>query len=218
LKHTISLKTKNVIGSLTLSVATALALGGCAGPGDEQSSETPQAQETQNKILTIEEKSEGQYVIVDEALTDGPNKAIIHDLNGTTRVLNEEEMKELAAAEMTKVENGTSNLTAPPKEEDEGFGMGEMLLAGAAGALLGGLAASALSNNQNYQANQDRYNQSPAYQERRMNSMGGMGGGGKTAPSSSTSKQNFFGGSSSSSTTSSTTSTTKSSSSSFFGG
>jgi hypothetical protein len=187
LKHLISLKSKNVIGSLTLTVATAIS--GCASPEDEQNNQPAEnPQETGNKILTIEEKAEGKYVIVDEAPTSGPNKAIITDINGTTRVLNEQQMQEFAQAEMNKVESGTSNLTAPPtQEQDDGLGMGELLLAGAAGALLGGLAANALSNNSNYQANQQRYNQSSSFQSR----MGGTGGG-RTTSSTTTSKQNFF--------------------------
>jgi hypothetical protein len=211
MKHSISLKSKNVIGSLTIGVATALLSGGCASP--EDTSATEQNVENQNKILTLQEKAPGQYVIVDEAPTTGPNKAIINDLNGSTRVLNEAEMQKFAEEEAQKVENGTSNLTAENPPQSEGLSMGEVLLAGAAGALLGSVIGNMLSNNNNYQNNQQRYNQSSAYQSR----MGGSTTGGK-ASSSTTSKQSFFGGSSTSSTSSSSTSGTKSSSSSFFGG
>jgi hypothetical protein len=115
-KHIVSLKSKQVIGSLTLGVITALSTG-CASPEENKPAET-QA-EAQNKILTIEEKAPGQYVIVDESPTTGANKAIITDLNGTTKVLNEAEMQQFAQAEMQKVESGTSNLTAenPPARE-----------------------------------------------------------------------------------------------------
>ena len=214
MRHLISIHSKRVLGTLTLSVATILANGGCASP--EENSEQQQNQEAQNKILTIEEKEPGKYVIVDEAPTSGPSKAIITDLNGTTRVLNEEEMKKFAEEEFKKVENGTSNLTSSNPPEDEGFSLGEVLLAGAAGALLGGVVGNMLANNQNFQANQQRINHSSAYQSR-------MGGSSKKINSQGVSKQSFFGSrSSSSSSTSSGINLQKSSSStsrsSFFGG
>jgi hypothetical protein len=214
MKHLISLNSKNVIGTLTVAVATAIS--GCASPESEDGNTQAENPQTGNKILTIEEKAEGKYVIVDEAPTSGPNKAIITDLNGTTRVLNEQEMQEFAQAEMNKVENGTSNLTAPPQQqaEDDGLGMGELLLAGAAGALLGGLAANALSNNSNYQANQQRYNQSPAYQSR----VGGASGANR-ANSPKTSKESFFNNNKPASTSSTSTGTGSGKSSGFsFGG
>jgi len=215
MKHFISINSKNVIGSLTISVATALSMGGCASSEDNSNSE--KEAQAQNKILTIEEKAPGQYVIVDEAPTSGPNKAIITDLNGTTRVLNEAEMQKFAEEEMKKVENGTSNLTSSNPPESEGLSMGEVLLAGAAGALLGSVVGNMLSNNQNFQANQQRYNQSPSFQSR---SLGSSSKTTKTTPS----KQSFFGSRSSSQSSSSSSkvnlskSPSSSSRSSFFGG
>ncbi len=219
MRHFISTKSKRVIGSLTLGVATALLSGGCASSEDNSGQE--QSVENQNKILTIEEKAPGQYVIVDEAPTSGDNKAIITSLDGTTKVLNEAEMQKFAEEEMKKVENGTSNLTAENPPADEGLSMGEVLLAGAAGALLGSVVGNMLSNNQNYQANQQQYNRSSSYQSRMAS-----GGTSSKATSSAPSKQSFFGGSSSSSTSqtkpnlskSSSSSSSSSKSSSFFGG
>ena len=197
---------KKVLGSLTIGLATILATG-C---GEETPAEKPAEQpiEGQNKILTIVEKAEGQYIITDEAPTTGPNKAIITDINGTTQVLNEAEMKTFAEAEMKNVENNTSNLTSANPPASEGLSMGEVLLAGAAGALLGSMVGNMLSSNNNYQNNQQQYNRSSSYQSR----SGGTGGG--KVGSTGTSKQSFFGGSNSgtsstSSTSSSTSSTSK---------
>jgi len=201
----ISKNSKLVLGSLTLGLTSILATG-CSG--DSEPPKTEQQAENHNKILTIVEKTEGQYVITDEANTSGPNKAIITDINGTTQVLNEEEMKKFAEAEMQKVENNTSNLTSATPPASEGLSMGEVLLAGAAGALLGSVVGNMLSNNSNYQSNQQQYNRSSSYQSR----MGGGTGGGKTS-STGTSKSSFFGGSSSSSSASSSTSTSSSTSS-----
>jgi hypothetical protein len=207
-----SSRSKKVLGSLTLGIATILSTG--CGDSEEQKPAEQQA-EGQNKILTIVEKAEGQYVITDEAPTSGPNKAIITDINGTTKVLNEEEMKKFAEEEMKKVENNTSNLTSANPPASEGLSMGEVLLAGAAGALLGSVVGNMLSSNNNYQANQQQYNRSSSFQSR----MNG-GNGGKTS-STATSKSSFFGSKSSTSSKPSLTKSSSSSSSSkssFFGG
>jgi hypothetical protein len=198
----ITKNSKLVLGSLTLGLTSILATG-CSG--DSEPPKVEQQVEGQNKILTIVEKQEGQYVITDEANTSGPNKAIITDINGTTQVLNEEEMKKFAEAEMQKVENNTSNLTSATPPASEGLSMGEVLLAGAAGALLGSVIVNMLSSNSNYQSNQQQYNRSSSYQSRM--------GGGKTS-STGTSKSSFFGGSSSASSSSNSASSSSSASSS----
>jgi hypothetical protein len=214
---------KYVLGSLTLGLVTVLN-SGCSGCSEENSQEPKDQQaEAKNKILTIVEKAPGKYVITDEAITSGPNKAIITDLNGTTRVLNEEEMKKFAEEEFKKVENNTSNLTSSNHPKEEGLSMGEVLLAGAAGALLGGVVGNMLSNNSNYQANQRNY--APASYNNKMN------GKNQKIGSSSTSKNSFFGSKSSTTAPSSSSSKTvkgislsksssssSSSKSSFFGG
>jgi hypothetical protein len=191
---------KYVLGSLTLGLVTVLN-SGCSGEDPQEPQE--QKAEAQNKILTITEKAPGKYVVTDEAMTSGPNKAIVTDLNGTTRILNEEEMKKFAEEEFKKVENNTSNLTSSNPPQDEGFSMGEVLLAGAAGALLGGVVGNMLSNNSNYQANQKNY--APTSYNNRMSKQG------QKINSGSTSKSSFFGSNptSSSSTTSSSSKTVK---------
>jgi hypothetical protein len=214
---------KYVLGSLTLGLVTVLN-SGCSGCSEDNSQESKEQQaEAQNKILTIVEKAPSKYVVTDEAITSGPNKAIITDLNGTTRVLNEEEMKKFAEEEFKKVENNTSNLTSSNPPQEEGLSMGEVLLAGAAGALLGNVVGNMLSNNSNYQANQRNY--APASHNNRMN------GTSKKMNSSSTSKSSFFGSKSSTISSSSSgsktvkgislsksSSSSSSSKSSFFGG
>jgi hypothetical protein len=212
-KHLISINTSKAIGAMSLVVATALFSSGCSSEEPAQA----QTQEPQKKLLTINEVEEGKYVIVDE-VPYSENKAIVKDLNGTETVYNEAELKKFAEAEMAKVENNTSNLTNPNPQvsQDSGLSFGEVLLAGAAGAILGSVIGNMLSNNSNYQANQQRYNQSPAAQQR-FSSMGSSTP--KTAPT----KESFFNKNSAGSTTtnsgsSSNTGSSSSSKSSFFGG
>ena len=204
MKHIIKGSSKTVIGSLSIAVATAFVSTGCGS--EEQPQQPAQQEEAKNKFLIIEEKEAGKYTIVEEMPTDGPNKAIIRDINGTERVLSEEEMIKFAEEEMVKVNDNTSNLTNPQAgQEDDGLGLGEILLAGAAGALLGSVVGNMLSNNSNYQDQQNRYNQSPAQQQRRLGG-GSYGSGTKTAPT----KESFFNRGSSSSTSSTSTTSTSS--------
>ena len=77
-------------------------------------------------------------------------------MNGTEKLLSEEELKKLAEVEAKKVENNTSNLTKENSAQMHGGGMslGETILASAAGALIGGYIANKLFNNPNFQNNQ----------------------------------------------------------------
>ncbi len=238
MKHFINKESKLVLGGLTVTILSAL-FSGCTST-EEKPEEKPveTVKPAENKILRIQEVAPGQYKLVESMPTTGPTQAFVTDLNGSTRIMNEAEMKTFAEAEMKKVENNTSNLTSANPQQpkaDEGFGMGELLLAGAAGALLGGVAANMLSNNQNFQARQSAGYGSPSGYQSSHNpnpNSGGFGGNNQHNPnnngmngnnnnhnnagtSSGTSakanatppsKQSFFGGTSSSSTTTSSTS------------
>ncbi len=225
MKHFINKESKLVLGGLTVTILSVL-FSGCAST-EEKPVETVKPAE--NKILRIQEVAPGQFKLVESMPTTGPTQAFVTDLNGSTRIMNEAEMKTFAEAEMKKVENNTSNLTSANPQQpkaDEGFGMGELLLAGAAGALLGGVAANMLSNNQNFQARQSAGYGSPSGYQSSHNpnpNSGGFGGNngmngnnpnnagtssGTSVKANATppSKQSFFGGTSSSSTTTSSTS------------
>jgi len=107
--------------------------------------------------------------------------------------MNETEMKALAQQEYAKMQAGESELNHEP--HGDGMGLGETILAVAAGSLLGSMVANALMNNANFQRHADRVNKS-AYHEIKKT---------KTASA----KKSFFGG---------TKTATSKTSSSFFGG
>lgn len=85
-------------------------------------------------------------------------RAILKGLDGSEKILNEEELKKIAEAEAKRFEEGNSQL-AQPTAQNQGLSLGETILASAAGALIGGMIANKLMSNQNYQQHQQQQNQ-----------------------------------------------------------
>ena len=152
----------SMVGSLGLTVVAGLQ--GCAPDVPEQPA-APQAQEqiaqldqdlqAQNYFLVIEQISANpdKYELAERHQTSGPTRAVLKSMDGTEKVLSNEELTALAKAEAAKVEAGTSELTKEASASaGGGLGLGEMILASAAGALIGGMIANRLSNNANAKA------------------------------------------------------------------
>jgi len=97
------------------------------------------------------------YELVEKHPTDGPSRAILRLPDGSERFMAEEELKRIAEEEAARVEAGTSRLTEDPSMHSGGLSMGEMLLAAAAGSLVGGMLANSLSRNSNFQRTQQSY-------------------------------------------------------------
>lgn len=191
----------------TVALATGLGaflatgLSGCSKSNDEQSQEQPKAK---GAFVIIEEIAPGKYKIKDEFPSD-ETRIVLKKLDGSEKVLTKEEMDALVKKEDAKIENGTSNLTNPQGEQQmsSGMGLGEAILASAAGAIIGSWIGSKLFGNQNYQQNRRAGYKSPSTYSRSKNSFS------KVRSSATSSKRSGFFGSS----------RTKSSSrSSFFGG
>ncbi|MEZ5448112.1 MAG: hypothetical protein R3E89_03515 [Thiolinea sp.] len=85
-------------------------------------------------------------------------RAILKGLDGSERILSEEELTQIAEAEAKRFEAGESQLSQPVAE-NQGMSLGETILASAAGALIGGMIANKLMGNSNYQQHQQRTNQ-----------------------------------------------------------
>ncbi|HPY41788.1 MAG TPA: hypothetical protein PLM98_14795 [Thiolinea sp.] len=85
-------------------------------------------------------------------------RAILKGLDGSEKVLNEDELKKIAEAEAKRFEEGQSQLSQPVAN-NQGLSLGETILASAAGALIGGVIANKLMSNSNYQQQQQRQNQ-----------------------------------------------------------
>ncbi|HRF56015.1 MAG TPA: hypothetical protein PLV58_01330 [Campylobacterales bacterium] len=144
----------------SMAVLAALALGGCGEKPKEQpaasGSSVAEASKAQGQFLVIQEIAKDKYKVVEQYPANGPSRAILKEMNGTEKLLSEEELKKLAEVEAKKVENNTSNLTKENSAQMHGGGMslGETILASAAGALIGGYIANKLFNNPNFQNNQ----------------------------------------------------------------
>lgn len=162
------LEKKMIVKSIALSLGILLAtsLQGCGGSqdADQQTANADSGMETlqgdlqqQNYFLVIEQTAVNpdKYVLAERHETSGDTRAVLKKMDGSEVILSNDELKALAEAEAKKVEAGTSALTQEPTAEaSSGMGLGEMVLASAAGALIGGMLANKLSGNSNFKRNQ----------------------------------------------------------------
>ena len=150
------------------TIATATGLGallatgvtGCFSNNEQQQEQ----QKAQNAFVIIEETAVGRYQIKDEFPAE-ETRIVLKQLDGTERVLSQAEMDALVAEEAAKIDNGTSNLTHAQDtqmSQQGGMGLGEVLLASMAGAVIGSWIGSKLFGNQNYQNNRKASYKSPS--------------------------------------------------------
>ena len=113
----------------------------------------------QNYFLVVEQTGSAPdtFKLVEKHPTSGPTRAILRTPDGKERFLSETELKQIAEAEAARVDAGTSRLTEEPSMHDGGLSLGEVLLAAAAGSLVGGMLANRLASNQNFQRTQNAY-------------------------------------------------------------
>jgi hypothetical protein len=161
---------RHIKKALSYSVAGGIGIGviaslqGCSDQGPQPPSlsgfdSAPNDAMEQNLFLVIEQTgtTPDTYRLIEKHPTTGPTRAILRTADGTERFLSEGELRQIAEAEAAKVEAGTSRLTQDPEMHAGGLGLGEVLLAAAAGSLVGGILANSLMNNANYQRTQQRY-------------------------------------------------------------
>ena len=155
------LKKLSTIATATgLGTLLATGLTGCIGNNQQQQ----EATRAQNAFVIIEETAPGRYQIKDEFPAE-ETRIVLKQLDGTERVLTKAEMDALVAEEAAKIDNGTSNLTQPQNaqmSQQGGMGLGEVLLASMAGAVIGSWIGSKLFGNQNYQNNRKASYKSPS--------------------------------------------------------
>jgi len=179
-------------------------LSGCSSSNNEA---TQEQAKPKGAFVIIEEVSPGKYKVKDEFPAD-ETRIVLKKLDGTEKILTKEEMDELIKKEAAKIDNGTSNLTSPEGQAQmsSGMGLGEAILASAAGAIVGSWIGSKLFGNQNYQNNRKAGYKSPTTFTRSKNSFNKP----RTKTTTSSKRSGFFGSSSK------RTSTSRSGS--FFGG
>ena len=201
-----------VVGGLGATLIASLT--GCedknANGQNVQGDTITNASQRQGAFVIVEKNPQGGYQIVDEFPSS--KTTIVLRENGNERILTKAEIDELVAQESVKIDNGTSNLTNPQNAQMSGGGMGlgETILASAAGAMIGAYIGNKLFNNNNYQNQRRTSYKSPSTYSKSVNSFNKAKSSSSTKSTSSTKKSGFFGSNKSS------TSTRKSSG--FFGG
>ena len=164
----------------------------------QQSDTITNASQKQGAFVIVEKNARGGYQIVDEYPSS--RTTIVLREGQEERILTKEEIDKLVATESTKIDNGTSNLTNPNQDQVSGGGMGlgEVLLASAAGAMIGAYIGNKLFNNSNYQNKRRTSYKSPSTYSKSKNSFNKAKTSGASKTSSSSKKSGFFGGSKSS--------------------
>ena len=168
-------------------------LAGCSG-GSEDQSVINEAAQAQGAFVIIEETAPGAYKVLEE-YPSSETRVVLKQLDGTERVLTKEEMDKLIAEENAKIDNGTSNLTKPDAQlSSGGLGLGETLLASAAGAILGSWIGSKLFNNQGFQNHRQTAYKNPSTYSRSVDSFN-KAKATNSAGKATGGKSGFFGGS-----------------------
>lgn len=141
-------------------------------------------------FLIIEETAPKEYKIAEE-FPAKETRVVLKSLDGTEKVLNQEELDALIKEEEQKIDAGTSALTQPQNAEASdpnsgGMGLGATLLASVAGGMLGAYLGNKLFGNQNYQNNRKSSYKSPSTYSRSQSSFN------KARTGSSNKKSGFF--------------------------
>ncbi len=185
MKYIKSLSTIAVTG---LGTVLLTGVTGCTQQQQEQ-------QQAKGAFVIIEETAPGKYQIKDEFPAD-ETRIVLKKLDGSEKVLTKPELDALIKEEAAKIDNGTSNLTKEQNAQvtqQGGMGLGETILASAAGYMIGAWIGSKLFGNQNFQNNRKAGYKSPSTYSKSKNSFN------KPRKSTSSKKGGFFGGKKSSS-------------------
>ncbi|MFA7092522.1 MAG: UPF0323 family lipoprotein [Arcobacteraceae bacterium] len=153
----------------------AILVTGLVGCGDSSNGNQQQGQQNaftdanakQGAFVIIETLPDGGYKIVDE-YPSSTTRIVLRELDGSERILSQEEIDKLVKEEATKIDNGTSALTNP-EVSSGGMGLGGVLLSSIAGAMIGSWIGNKLFNNQNYQNQRKTNYKSPQTYSRSVN-------------------------------------------------
>ena len=148
--------------SVGLGAMLSVGLVGCGGQSGQQQSVQ---QERQPAFVVIEEVSAGRYKIAEE-FPAKETRIVLKKLDGTERVMTQEELDYLIKQEAAKIDAGTSELTNPQNTNSSGqhagMGLGETILASAAGYMLGAWIGSKLFGSPGFQNNRKASYKSPS--------------------------------------------------------
>ncbi|CZE50455.1 UPF0323 family lipoprotein [Campylobacter geochelonis] len=176
--------------------------GGLAGCGSNNNNgQTIEQNQAAGAFVVIEETAPSKYKVLEE-FPSKETRIVLRKLDGSEKVLSKEEMDALMAEESAKIDAGTSNLTKENAQiSSGGMGLGEAILASAAGAIIGSWIGSKLFNNPAYQSQRQNAYKNPSAYSRSVNSFNQAKA--TNASGSKSGKGGFFGGGSKSSGSSS---------------
>lgn len=173
----------------TLSTLAATGLGAVLITGITGCTQQTQEQaQSKGAFVIIEETTHGRYQIKDEFPAD-ETRIVLKKLDGSENVLTQAQLDALIKEESAKIDNGTSNLTKDNAQVSQqgGMGLGETILASAAGYMLGAWIGSKLFGNQNFKNNRKAGYKSPSTYSKSKKSFN------KPRKSTSSKKGGFFG-------------------------
>ena len=193
--------------SIASGVGAIIAFG-LAGCGEYDNTNTTQTIQKQGATVFIEKTSDGSYKIADEFPSNDTRVFLREsDANGvmSERLLSQAEIDRLLQEENAKIDAGTSGLTNSNLSSGSGgLGLGEAILASAAGAIIGSWIGSKLFNNPAYQnSRQGAYN-NPSTYNRSVNSFNKASTATSATKAGSNARSGFFGGGSGSGSTQAT--------------
>ena len=143
-----------------------MGLQGCEQKKDEAA--FTQASQAQGAFVVIGEEPDGGYTILDEYPSD-VTRVILRTLDGNERILSDAELEALVAQEAKKIDAGTSALTNE-KLSSGSMGLGEIVLASMAGAMIGSWIGGRLFNTPAYQQRRQSAYKNPQTYSRSVNS------------------------------------------------
>lgn len=195
MKHIKRLKDIGVASGVGAIMAFGLA--GCGESGSTGSS-LEQTVQKQGATVFIEKNSDGSYKIADE-FPSNETRIFLREAgaDGTMseRLLSQAEIDKLLAEENAKIEAGESGLTNSTLSSGSGgLGLGEAILASAAGAIIGSWIGSKLFNNPAYQNSRQNAYKNPSAYNRSVNSFNKAGTASAASKAGNSGRSGFFGG------------------------
>ena len=136
-------------------------LTGCTDKKDNNQNVFEEANQKKGAFVVIQEVAPEEYKIVDE-YPSSETRVILKSLDGSERILSQEELDKLIKEADKKIESNQSPLTNPELSSG-GMSLGETILASAAGAILGSWIGSKLFNNPTYQQQRQKTYTPSAY-------------------------------------------------------
>lgn len=195
MKHIKRLKDIGVASGVGAIMAFGLA--GCGESGSTGSS-LEQTVQKQGATVFIEKNSDGSYKVADE-FPSNETRIFLREAgaDGTMseRLLSQAEIDKLLQEENAKIEAGESGLTNSTLSSGSGgLGLGEAILASAAGAIIGSWIGSKLFNNPAYQNSRQNAYKNPSAYNRSVNSFNKAGTASAASKAGNSGRSGFFGG------------------------